>query len=320
MPSLQYKTLASSADVRAFPNGRAEVVTIDEATIGRVTYEPGWRWSEDLAPIMGTPVCRLHHVGFAVSGLMHIVMEDGGAVDIPAGSAFEIPPGHDAWVVGDEPWVAVVWTSIRDYALAPDGPRERVLATVLFTDIVGSTATLERIGDSAWRELLLEHHLRLRDQLNVYRGREIATTGDGILAVFDSATRAVQAAVAMSRSTRAMGLSIRIGVHSGEIEFVGSDVRGVAVHAAARVMSLAGADDVLVSSTTSDLLEGSGIKLEDAGTHLLKGLTGARQIFRVIDRAAGGPHLTAAGELPTARSAESVELLGALPAGAFGVA
>jgi class 3 adenylate cyclase len=140
--------------------------------------------------------------------------------------------------------------------------------------------------------------------LNVFRGREISTTGDGILAVFDSATRAVQAAVAMSRSARAMGLSIRVGVHTGEIAFVGSDVRGVAVHAAARVMSLAGADDVIVSSTTRDLLEGSDVALEDAGTHDLKGLTGARHVFRVVARAGEGRQITAGRGRSVARPAQ----------------
>jgi len=315
MPSLQYKTVASTDDVRHFPNGRAEVVTIDEATIGRVTYEPGWHWSRDLAPLMGTPNCRLSHVGFALSGVMHIAMEDGESLEIPAGSAFEIPPGHDAWVVGDEPWVAVVWTSIRTYALAPDAPDARVLATVLFTDIVDSTATLERVGDAAWRELLHDHNVRLRDQLNVFRGREITTTGDGILAVFDSASRAVQAALAMSRSARAMGLPIRIGIHSGEIEFVGANVRGVAVHAAARVMSLARADDVLVSSTTGDLLEGSGVALEDIGAHVLKGLLGARHIFRVGASATGGPDSSSVTDLPITQTVERIELAGAIRAG-----
>ena len=131
--------------------------------------------------------------------------------------------------------------------------------------------------------MLETHDDRIRDELNVYRGREIATTGDGILAVFDSATRAVQAGVVMSRSARDLGLAIRVGVHTGEVAFAGTNVRGVAVHAAARVMSLAGPDEVLVSSTTSDLLEGSGLRLDDLGAHELKGLSGARHVFRVVD-------------------------------------
>jgi len=281
MPTLQYQSLASARDVRPFPNGHAEVVEIAEGVVGRVTYEPGWIWSRDLAPIMGTPTCRLHHQGYSISGSMHIAMDDGLALVIPPGAAFDIPPGHDAWVVGDEAWVAVVWTSLRTYALAPDEPGSRVLATVLFTDIVDSTATLARVGDSAWREQLLTHNAMLRDELNRFRGREIATTGDGILAIFDSATRAVRCADAMRRTASAAGLPIRVGLHTGEVELIGGEARGVAVHAAARVMAIAGAGDVLVSSTTADLLEGSGTSIEDAGFHALKGLKGERHLYRL---------------------------------------
>ena len=225
--------------------------------------------------------CQVHHFGFCVSGLLRVETDAGDTIDIPPDSVYDIPPGHDAWVVGDEPWVTVEWTSARIVGIAPDGPGERTLATVLFTDIVDSTATLERLGDAAWRELLHRHNARLRDALNTYRGREVTTTGDGFLAVFDGPTRAVRCGVVMARSARDMGLPIRVGVHTGEVEFVGGNVRGVAVHTAARVMSLAGPDEVYVSATTSDLLEGSGVKLEDAGAHELKGLTGLRQVFRV---------------------------------------
>jgi class 3 adenylate cyclase len=281
MPRLQVKTFATPDEVRTFPKGEAAVVNLDEATIGRSTWSPGWRWSADLAPIMGTRSCQVHHLGLSVSGVLHVVLDDGQALDIPPDSVFEIPPGHDAWVVGDEPWVTVEWTSARIVGVAPEGPGDRVLATVLFTDIVDSSATLERLGDRAWQELLRLHNTRLRDDLNVFHGREVKTTGDGFLAVFDGATKAVRCGVAMTRSSREIGLPIRVGLHTGEIAFVGDDVRGVAVHAAARVMSLASADEVLMSSTTADLLEGSGLTLEDAGTHELKGLSGGRQLFRL---------------------------------------
>ena len=281
MPRLQSKSFASPDEIRTFPKGRAEVVSLDDATVGRSSWSPGWRWSVDLAPIMGTRSCQIHHLGHSVSGLLHVVMDDGDAIDIPPDSIFEIPPGHDAWVVGEEPWVTVEWTSARIVGIAPEGPGERVLATVLFTDIVESTARLQAMGDDSWHELLRRHNSRLRDDLNRFRGRELKTTGDGFLAVFDGATKAVRCGAAMVRSAQALGLSIRVGIHTGEVEFVGSDVRGVAVHAAARVMSLAGPNEVFVSSTTSDLLEGSGLVLEDAGAHELKGLSGRRQIFRL---------------------------------------
>jgi class 3 adenylate cyclase len=185
-------------------------------------------------------------------------------------------------VVGDEPWVAVEWTSAHLVGIGPGGPGERVVATVLFTDIVGSTAMAQRVGDSVWLDLLRRHNVRLRDDLNSFRGREVKTTGDGFLALFDGATRAVRCAAAMTRSAEELGLRIRVAIHTGEVELVGGDVRGLAVHTAARLMSLAGPDEVLVSSTTRDLLEGSGLVLEDAGAHELKGLPGLRQAYRVV--------------------------------------
>jgi class 3 adenylate cyclase len=151
----------------------------------------------------------------------------------------------------------------------------------VFTDIVDSTARLEQVGDASWRELLTAHNARLREQLNIFRGREVKTTGDGFLAIFDSPTRAVGCAAAMTRAARDIGVEIRAGVHTGEVELVGDDVRGIAVHTAARILALAGPSEVLVSSTTAGLIEGSGMALEDAGMHELKGLSGARQIYRL---------------------------------------
>ena len=282
MARLQYKSFSRPDEVRTFPKGHAVVVNLDEATIGRSEWRPGWRWSIDLAPIMGTRTCQVHHLGHSVSGVLHVETDDGQALDIPPDSIFEIPPGHDAWVVGDEAWVTVEWTSARLVGVAPEGPGERVLATVLFTDIVDSTATVEKIGDGPWQELLRLHNARLRDDLNTFHGREVKTTGDGFLAVFDGATKAVRCGAAMTRSAHDLGLAIRVGIHTGEVEFVGSDVRGVAVHTAARVMALAGPDEVFVTSTTSDLLDGSDVVLEEAGTYELKGLSGRRQVFRLV--------------------------------------
>ena len=263
------------------PKGIGEIVSLGDTTIARARWEPGWHWATDLGPIAGTASCQLHHLGYSISGALRVVMDDGQTLDIPPGSVYEIPAGHDARVIGDEAWETVEWTSGRMVGVSPDGRDERVVATVLFTDIVDSTGILERVGDAAWRDLLAQHNVRLRDELNTFRGREVATTGDGFLAIFDSPTRAVRCAAAMAKSAREVGLPIRVGVHTGEVEFVGGDARGVSVHTAARVMSLAGPDEVLVSSTTRDLVEGSGVPFEDAGSHVLKGLTGARSLFRL---------------------------------------
>ena len=286
MPRLQYKRFASPEHERTFPHGSAQVVTLDDATIGIARWEPGWRWSTHLAPIAGTSSCQVHHLGYAISGRLQVVMDDGQSLEIPGGSAYEIPSGHDASVVGDEAFVTLEWTSAHIVGTAVEGGNERIVATVLFTDIVGSTAALEAMGDARWRGVLSEHNRRIRDLLNRYRGRELDTTGDGFLALFDSASRAVRGGLAMTASAQEMGISIRVGVHTGEVELVGDNARGLAVHAAARVLAAAGDSEVVVSETTKDLLEGSGLLVEDAGTHELKGISGARRLYRVTAPAA----------------------------------
>ena len=282
MPRLQAKRFDDPDQVRQMPKGLGQILNVGDTTVARARWEPGWHWAADLGPLAGTSSCQLHHLGYSITGVLRIEMDDGQSLDILPGSVYEIPAGHDARVIGDEAWETIEWTSGRLVGVTPDEPDERIVATVLFTDIVDSTGTLARVGDATWRELLARHNTQLRDALNAFRGREVATTGDGFLAVFDSATRAVRCAAAMATSARQVGLPIRVGVHTGEVEFVGGDARGIAVHTAARVMAMAGSDEVMVSSTTRDLLEGSGVTLEEAGTHELKGLTGARSLYRLV--------------------------------------
>ena len=282
MPRLQVKSFAAPDQLREFPLVRIETVELDEVHVGHCRFEPGWRWSSTFGPMMGTPSCPIRHLGYTISGSLRVEMDDGQAMDLGPGSVFDIPPGHDKWVVGDEPWITVEWGgSGRAMGQAMQEPPDRQLATVLFTDIVDSTVQLRAVGDAAWRDQLAAHNARLRDQLNVFRGREIKTTGDGLLAIFDSPTRAVRCATAMVAACDAMGLPIRVGVHTGEVELVGDDVRGIAVHVAARVLAAAGPGEVLLTQTTADLVEGSGIALEDAGEHELKGIAGARRLLRV---------------------------------------
>ncbi len=282
MPRLQAKGFGAADDVRVMPLVRVETVSLDDATVGHCRFDPGWRWSADMGPLLGTTSCPMRHLGYTMSGAIHVAMDDGQALDIGPGEVFDVPPGHDKWVVGDEPWVTIEWGGSGRAMLAAlhDSPG-RMLATVVFTDIVDSTARVHELGDGAWRDLLSTHNGRLREELNAFRGREVKTTGDGLLAVFDSPTRAVRCAASMVDASRAMGVSIRVGVHTGEVELVGDDVRGIAVHVAARVLALAGADQVWLTTTTAELVEGSGFQLEDAGSHELKGLSGVRQLWRV---------------------------------------
>jgi class 3 adenylate cyclase len=282
VPRLQRKSFSAPDKVRTFSMGHVDVVNLDETSVGRFMWEPGWRWSEVVKPVVDTPSCVNRHLGYVVGGHLHVVMDDGTELDILAGDAYEIPPGHDAWVVGDEVFDAVEFASGRVFGIAPDEEDERTLATILFTDIVDSTATLARLGDRAWRRVLLEHNDALRGELDRFRGREIVTTGDGLLALFDGAARAVRCAAAMTDAVRPLGIGIRAGLHTGEVTVAGGNARGVAVHAAARVAALAGPGEVLVSGTTRDLLDGSGLQLEDRGVHELKGLDGLRQVYALV--------------------------------------
>jgi class 3 adenylate cyclase len=158
---------------------------------------------------------------------------------------------------------------------------DRVLATVLFTDIVGSTERAAALGDRAWHELLDAHHAIVRRELDRHRGREIQFQGDGLLATFDGPARAIRCACAISQAVRSLGLEIRAGLHTGEIELAGPSIRGIAVHIGARVAAQAGAGEVLVSSTVKDLVAGSGIGFLDRGSHTLKGVPGTWTLFAV---------------------------------------
>lgn len=266
-------------EVRRFPNGRIDVVNLDETAFCRFVFEPGWRWSKDVAPIAGTASCQYRHVGYTISGTLEVRMDDGTRMTIGPGDAYEIPPGHDGWVAGDEPWVSVEFTSGHAFGRSAEELGERVLATILFADIVDSTAAVERLGDAAWAELLLAHNETVRVLVDRHRGREMMTLGDGFLALFDGAARAVRAAAAIAPAIAPFGLRVRCGVHTGEVEIVGGQARGVTVHAAARVAALAAADEVLVSGTTRDLLDGSGLDFEPRGEHVLKGLSTPRPLF-----------------------------------------
>jgi len=161
---------------------------------------------------------------------------------------------------------------------APD----RVLATVLFTDIVGSTERAGTLGDSKWRELLTAHDDRTKTEVDRHRGTFVKSTGDGMLATFDGPARGVRCAQAIGSSVGELGMEIRAGVHTGEVERDGDDLRGIAVHIGARVMSLAGPSEVLVSSTVKDLTAGSGLIFEDAGDHELKGVPDRWRLYRVV--------------------------------------
>lgn len=268
------KSFDDSDDVVEFPNIRTSIVELGDLTVGRLVSQPGWRWSNDVRPTVGGEWCQARHVGYVVSGALGIDFMDGTREEFRAGEVFDIPPGHDGFTVGDEPCVQIEWHGIRAWAGFPTGIHSRVLATLLFTDIVDSTHMAAKLGDARWRQLLSGHLIEARAELERFGGREIQTTGDGLLATFEGPARALHCASAIRRRADAAGLQVRAGVHVGEVELVGEDVRGVTVHEAARIMAVADAGEILVSELTRALAGASGLTFVDRGTHELKGLDG----------------------------------------------
>jgi class 3 adenylate cyclase len=286
MADVLRKNLDDPDHVIEFPRVRTQVVDLGDLTVGRLVNEPGWRWSEHVRPTVGGDWCQARHVGVVLSGALGVEFMDGTQVVFRAGDVFDIPPGHDGFTVGDEPVVQIEWTGLRTWAGVASHSRSRVLATLLFADVVSSTELASSLGDSAWRQRLSEYFEAVRGELDRFGGREVKTTGDGMLATFDGSARALHCAAAMRRIAQRHELQLRIGVHVGEVELVGDDVRSVAVHEAARVMAAAEPGEILVSELVRTLAGASGLAFEDRGTHVLKGLEGEWRLAALVEGAA----------------------------------
>jgi class 3 adenylate cyclase len=200
---------------------------------------------------------------------------------IPDARYVELPGAENyTWAGDPEPMLAEIQEFLTGER--PVVEPDRVLATILFTDIVDSTARATALGDARWRMFLGGHDRAVRSVLERYRGREIKTTGDGFLATFDGPARAVRAAMSIRDLIADQGIQVRSGLHTGEIELAGSDITGIAVHIAARISALAGPGEVLVSSTVRDLVTGSGIGFEPRGTQSLKGIADDWRILAAV--------------------------------------
>lgn len=269
------KNFATPDDLLRLPKMSVQLVELGDVTVSKLVSEPGWRWSEHIRPSVGGDWCQVRHMGFVLSGRLGTLFPDGTEIVYGPDDVFEIPPGHDGYVVGDEPCVQIMFAGNRpffDSFLIGSG--SRVLATLLFTDLVGSTAKASELGDARWGALISEYFVGARAELERYRGREVKTTGDGLLATFDSPGQALRCAAAIRARTQREGLSMRAGVHLGEVELVNDDVRGVTVHEASRIMGAAAPDEILVSEITRTIAEASGLRFEDRGVRELKGLEG----------------------------------------------
>ncbi len=240
-----------------------------------------WEHALDIRAVLPTirvPTLVMNRVGDRIAEL-----EEGRwlATQIQNATFVELPGvDHPPWA-GDQG--SVIEAISRFLGLSrPPAEVDRVLATVLFTDIVGSTRKAVELGDEAWKHLLGAHDERARDVIESHRGRYVDSTGDGLLATFDGPARGVRCAQAIAEAVQDLGLGIRAGLHTGEVELDGDAVRGIAVHVGARVAALAGPSEVFVSQTVKDLVAGSGLQFEDAGEHELKGVPDRWHLYRVM--------------------------------------
>jgi pimeloyl-ACP methyl ester carboxylesterase len=257
------------------------------ARFERLGASPGtWR---ELAEIMGridvravlahiqAPTLVLHRTGDRISD----VGQGRAVAEMIPGARFVQLEGEDHIPILGDPDAIVdeIEEFLTGARRAPE--HDRMLATILFTDIVGSTKRAVELGDQRWRDLLVQHHGVVRNQLDRFRGKEIDTAGDGFLAIFDGPARAIRCALEICESVRSLGIETRAGLHTGEVEVIGEKIGGIAVHIGARVSSLAEPGEVLVSRTVVDLVSGSGVEFDDRGDHELKGVPGTWNLFAV---------------------------------------
>jgi class 3 adenylate cyclase len=246
----------------------------DAVELLRRSYETDIR---DVLPSIGVPtLCIVREFEEGIEAAEYVTRTIPGAtlVILPGSEHYSAAGDQDALV-----------TAIRDFiGVAPPGVASgRALRAVLFTDIVGSTETAFRLGVDEWKAVLERHHALVRAELASFDGAEVDTAGDGFLATFDGPAKAVRCATSISSAVERLGIRIRAGVHTGEIEVSTDDVKGIAVHIGARVAAMAGPSDVFVSQTVKDLTAGSGLVFEDAGEHELKGVPDRWRLYRVVD-------------------------------------
>ena len=281
MSRVEVRDLGAPEAVVTYPLGATYQVRLAATVVSHHFLQPGWSWEEHAQPEVGTASCELYHRGVVLRGRMGVRTDEGEEVVIGPNQVFDLPPGHITWVEGDEELVMIDWAGGAGFD-APAGQSARVMATILFTDMVDSTTRARKAGDAAWKRTVAMHDDVVRTVLVRFGGREVETAGDSFLIVFDGAERAIRCGLALVEALAAIQVPIRVGIHSGEVEPSADHIHGVAVHAAARILAEAGAGEVLVSGTTRDLAEGAtGLTFEPKGRYRLKGLEREHDLFTV---------------------------------------
>jgi class 3 adenylate cyclase len=276
---VEIRDLGEPEAVVRYPLGATYQVRLAGTVISHHFLQPGWSWESHAQPEVGAASCELYHRGVVLSGRMGVRTDEGKEVVIGPNQVFDLPPGHVTWVEGDEELVMLDWAGGAGFDVRP-GESARAMATILFTDIVGSTAQARKAGDAAWKRTVAMHDDVVRTVLVRFGGREVETAGDSFLIVFDGAERAIRCGMGLVEALAAIQVPIRVGIHSGEVELTAEHVRGVAVHAAARILDEARPGEVLVSGTTRDLAEGTaGLAFEPRGRYRLRDLEREHDLF-----------------------------------------
>ena len=279
MSRVEIRDLGEPEAVVTYPLGVTYQVRLAGTVVSHHVLQPGWSWEAHAQPQAGTASCGLYHRGVVLSGRMGVRTDEGEEVVIAPNQVFDLPPGHLTWVEGDEELVMLDWAGGAGFDVQP-GESARVMATILFTDMVGSTAQARKAGDAAWKRTVAMHDDVVRTVLVRFGGREVETAGDSFLIVFDGAERAIRCGLGLVEALAAIQVRIRVGIHSGEVELTAEHARGVAVHVAARILDEARSGEVLVSGTTRDLAEGAaGLAFEPRGRYRLRDLEREHDLF-----------------------------------------
>jgi class 3 adenylate cyclase len=285
---VEVRDLRHPEAVVAYPLGENRQVRLAGTVVSQIVLQPGWSWQEHARPMVGTASCELYHRGVVLAGHLGVRTDAGEEVVVGPDHVFDIRPGHVIWVEGDDELVMLDWAGGAGFGVtSTDGLR--VMRTMLFTDVVDSTGQAQRRGDMASQRTLDMHDDVVRSILTTYGGEEMGTAGDSFLVIFDSAERAIRCAFALVGALAAIGISIWAGIHSGEVILADEQVRGVAVHVAARIVAEAAPGEVLVSAVTRELAEGGqALASEARGRHRLKGLEREHELVAVT-AAQGAP-------------------------------
>lgn len=266
----------------SYPLGENHQVRLAGTVVSRIALQPGWSWEEHARPLVGTASCDLYHRGAVLTGRLGVRTDAGEELVIGPDHVFDISPGHVIWVEGDEELVMLDWAGGAGFGVSPGPGGLRAIRTMLFTDIVDSTGRAQQRGDQAWRRTLEMHDDVVRGVLRAFGGEEMGTAGDSFLVLFDGAERAIRCALALMEALAAIDIAIRAGIHSGEVILADRQVRGVAVHVAARIVAEAAPGELLVSSLTRDLADGArALAFETRGRHRLKGVEREHELFAV---------------------------------------